>query len=50
MYICVEKLVTQDGSVYDKKDQIGEEAYAYLQPEEREHFEYYDSSRYEETE
>lgn len=39
MYICVERLVTSDNTNYLPKDTISDEAYAYLQPNEREHFE-----------
>lgn len=42
MYICVEKLVTNDGTVYELNDQISDEAHAYLPPNEREHFEKYE--------
>ncbi len=39
MYICVERLVASDGTIYELKDRISSAAYAYLQPSEREHFE-----------
>lgn len=39
IYLCVEKLITTDGTKYEVNDRIAEEAYASLQPREREHFE-----------
>lgn len=39
MYICVEEFVTTDDTVYSEKDTISNEAYAYMQPNERENFE-----------
>lgn len=45
MYICTEYLVTSDETIYFPGDTISEEAYVYLQPDEREHFDYYDESK-----
>lgn len=39
MYTCIEDFATSDGTRYYEGDMISGDAYAYLQPSERENFE-----------